>query len=107
MWSLEELKFIDDGGSFDLIVQETEKAANGDELLKLELLTDSEKGKVAMSRTLLFECSRFGLCYKSKHIFGEGNGNRRHEKQSSSGTRNNSVYVWEILAEAIASLVSH
>ncbi|KAK1578186.1 hypothetical protein Q3G72_028287 [Acer saccharum] len=32
MWSLEELKSIDDGGSFDLIVKETEKAANGDEL---------------------------------------------------------------------------
>ncbi|KAK4860325.1 hypothetical protein QYF36_021295 [Acer negundo] len=34
MWSLEELKSIDDGGYFDLIINETEKAANGDELLK-------------------------------------------------------------------------
>ncbi|TXG71967.1 hypothetical protein EZV62_000546 [Acer yangbiense] len=41
MRSLEELKSIDDGGSFDLLVKEKEKAANGDEPLKLELLTDS------------------------------------------------------------------
>ncbi|KAK1592265.1 hypothetical protein Q3G72_022036 [Acer saccharum] len=41
MRSLEELKSIDDGGSFDLLIKETEKAANGDELLKLELLKDS------------------------------------------------------------------
>ncbi|KAK2646929.1 hypothetical protein Ddye_022124 [Dipteronia dyeriana] len=41
MWSLEDLKYIDGGGSFDLLVKETEKAANGDELLKLELLTDT------------------------------------------------------------------
>ncbi|KAK2646937.1 hypothetical protein Ddye_022132 [Dipteronia dyeriana] len=41
MWCLEELKSIDDGGCFDLLVKETEKAANGDEILKLELLTDS------------------------------------------------------------------
>ncbi|KAI9196419.1 hypothetical protein LWI28_023766 [Acer negundo] len=41
MRSLEELKSIDDGGSFDLLVEEKEKAANGDEPLKLELLTGS------------------------------------------------------------------
>ncbi|KAK1562069.1 hypothetical protein Q3G72_005730 [Acer saccharum] len=41
MRSLEELKSIDDGGSFDLLVKETEKAANGEEPLKLELLTGS------------------------------------------------------------------
>ncbi|KAK4859562.1 hypothetical protein QYF36_007669 [Acer negundo] len=41
MWSLEQLKSIDDGGSFDLIIKGIEKAANGDELLKLGLLTDS------------------------------------------------------------------
>ena len=41
MRSLEELKSIDDGGSFDLLVKEAEKAANGDEFLKFELLTGS------------------------------------------------------------------
>ncbi|KAK1591799.1 hypothetical protein Q3G72_013861 [Acer saccharum] len=41
MRSLEELKSIDDGGSFELLVKETEKAANGDGHLKLELLTGS------------------------------------------------------------------
>ncbi|TXG71969.1 hypothetical protein EZV62_000548 [Acer yangbiense] len=41
MRSLEELKSIDDGGSFDLLVKEKEKASNGDEPLKLELLTGS------------------------------------------------------------------
>ncbi|KAK4860087.1 hypothetical protein QYF36_017106 [Acer negundo] len=41
MWSLEELKSIDDGGSFNLIIKEIEKDTNDDELLKFELLTDS------------------------------------------------------------------
>ncbi|KAK1563801.1 hypothetical protein Q3G72_033051 [Acer saccharum] len=41
MRSLEELKSIDDGGCFDLLVNEAEKAANGNELLKSGLLTES------------------------------------------------------------------
>ncbi|KAL5785462.1 hypothetical protein ACOSQ2_007854 [Xanthoceras sorbifolium] len=40
MRTLEELKSIDDGGSFDRLVESAEEAANGDESMKLKLLAE-------------------------------------------------------------------
>ncbi|KAK4859573.1 hypothetical protein QYF36_007834 [Acer negundo] len=57
MWSLEELISINDGGPFDLIVNETDKAANGDELLKEKMWSLEELKSID-------DCGSFDLIVK-------------------------------------------
>ncbi|TXG71965.1 hypothetical protein EZV62_000544 [Acer yangbiense] len=85
MWSLEELKSIDDGGSFDLIVKETEKAANGDKLLKLGLLTDSVlRGYIDMHiRKAMERKFPVGHKFHGKNIKPKGKRSNAHNTRTS------------------------
>ncbi|KAK4860001.1 hypothetical protein QYF36_015712 [Acer negundo] len=65
MWSLEELKSIDDSGSFDLIVNEADKAANGDKLLKDKIWSLEELKSID-------DCGSFDLIVNEKEKAANG-----------------------------------